>query len=377
MRVGFNARLLADPSIRGWNRYTLNLLVELGELGVELVLLTDQPLHESHTSRLAGASFSECQSPPGLRYLEWEQGWLPRQCKAERLDILHCPFNFGLPFQTHCPRVLTLHDAIDQGRDKARSLRDRFSKARILSDLHHHIARTRANMIITVSEHAKSDIIRRLGTPRERIAVTPEAADRVFHEPISEAKRSEVRARFEISGPYFFYIGGWEGRKNIETLVRGYAESGVAGAGLVLAGGKAAERERLTRLAAELGVSGRLKLLGWVDDADLPALYAEALAFVYPSRYEGFGLQICEAMAVGCPVLSSNATSLPEVLGEGGALFSPDDPGELADLIRRVAVDQAFRQDLIDRGRRRSRDFSWKLTAERTLAVYRGLCQTQ
>ena len=124
-------------------------------------------------------------------------------------------------------------------------------------------------------------------------------------------------------------------------------------------------------LAQSLGVADRLRLLGWITDEELPALYAEALCFVYPSVYEGFGLQLCEAMAVGCPTLASNATSLPEVLGDGGATFDPNDPVTLASLLRRVADEPAYRAELADRAKRRSASFSWRTAAESTAAVYR------
>jgi glycosyltransferase involved in cell wall biosynthesis len=127
------------------------------------------------------------------------------------------------------------------------------------------------------------------------------------------------------------------------------------------------------RYADEQGIGNRLHLLEWVDDEDLPALYAGALCFAYPSMYEGFGLQLCEAMAVGCPTLAARATCLPEVLGNGGETFALDDPGELATLLRRVAEDPAFRADLSSRARARSADFSWRQAAEQTAAVYRSL----
>jgi glycosyltransferase involved in cell wall biosynthesis len=126
-------------------------------------------------------------------------------------------------------------------------------------------------------------------------------------------------------------------------------------------------------LATALGVGDRLRLLGWVDDADLPALYAGALAFVHPSEYEGFGLQLCEAMAVGCPVLAARATCLPEVLGSGGETFGLDSADELAELLRRVASEPEFRERLARRARVRAADFSWRRTAEETLAVYREI----
>ncbi len=170
-------------------------------------------------------------------------------------------------------------------------------------------------------------------------------------------------------------MGGWERRKNVPFLVRAFAAAKLADVELVLAGGKEGEREELQKLAAELGIADRLRLLGWIEEADLPALYAEALAFVYPSEYEGFGLQLCEAMAAGCPVLASDRTCLPEILGPGGAIFSLDRPAELADWLRRVAGEPAVRAELTARGQARGAAFRWGKTAQATVRIYEALAR--
>jgi len=121
------------------------------------------------------------------------------------------------------------------------------------------------------------------------------------------------------------------------------------------------------------GIGHLVRLLGEVNDPDLPVLYAHALAFVYPSEYEGFGLQLCEAMATGYPVLAARATSLPEVLGDGGELFDLSRPTRLAAQLRAVACDASFRSNLSERGRRRALDFSWRRAAAETYRVYRSL----
>ena len=200
-----------------------------------------------------------------------------------------------------------------------------------------------------------------------------EAADQHFHTPVPSPELTRVRVRHELTKPYFFYIGGWEQRKNVPFLLRAFAAANLDAVELVLAGGREQERKSLSDQAEALGIGKRLRLLNWVEDEDLPALYGAALAFVYPSEYEGFGLQLCEAMACGCPVLASDRTSLPEILGQGGDTFPLEDPGLLADKLRRVAGDEAYRNDLRARGRQRGSEFSWKRTAEQTVATYRSL----
>lgn len=373
LRVGFNARLLHVPDLRGWNRYTINLLAELPSVGVEPVLYTDRPLHLSHLGRLPSGAFTVRVG--GVRpYAAWEQGWLPWACGRDRVDLLHAPANFGLPWSSPCPRVLTLHDAIAQLYDTPRSPpRERWSLLALRGRLSHWVARTRAHRVITVSEHARRDLVEHLGIPADRVRVTPEAADPSMLLPVTPADVTRAAARHGLVRAYVFYVGGWERRKNLPFLVRGFAAAGLDGVDLVLAGGREGQRLALKGLADSLGLGDRVRLLNWVDEADLPALYAGALCMTYPSAYEGFGLQVCEAMAVGCPVLAARATSLPEVVGSGGETFPLDDPAPLSALLRRVATDPGFRADLARRARVRSEDFSWRRTAEATAEVYREL----
>ncbi len=373
MIVGFNARLLASPDLRGWNRYTTNLLAALPAQGVQLVLYSDRPLHESHLARLPAGSF-ETRVAPRMRYSVWEQHWLPRQCRRDRIDVLHTPFHFGLPWRSPCPRVLTLHDAIDQAYYAKRTpSRARWTPSALRDRWYQWSARVCAERIITVSTHAKGDLVSVLGLPESKITIIPEAADPRFHAPIASEDRVRVRERYGLTQLYVFYVGGWEERKNLPFLIRAFGAAGIHGVELVLAGGRDDQRAALDALAAEYGMAARVRLLGWVEDADLPALYAEALCYVNPSEYEGFGLQLCEAMAVGCPTLAARATSLPEVLGSGGETFDLTNTDALMELLRRVAKDSSYRAELAQRARERSHDFSWSRTAERTAAVYREL----
>jgi glycosyltransferase involved in cell wall biosynthesis len=373
LRVGFNAYLLRDANLRGWNRYTVNLLAALPAYGVRPILYSREPIHRDHLARLPADSYEVRVAPP-MRYGVWENLWLPRQLRIDRIDVFHSPFNYGLPWSTPCPRVLTLHDAIDQIY-YLRQARwwQRWRPSAIRMRLSNWAARLRAHQIITVSYHAQKDIMTYLRVPACKVSVIYEAADPLFHRPVAAERVEGVRQKWDLSRPYFLYVGGWEKRKNVPFLLRAFAGLKVDTIDLVLAGGQEQQRPILTKLAEELGCVRRVRLLGYVPEADLPALYAGALAFVYPSEYEGFGLQVCEAMAVGCPVLVARATSLPEIAGNGGETFALDDPGELAGLLRRVADDAAFRADLSRRAKVRASDFSWDRAAAETVRVYQQL----
>jgi glycosyltransferase involved in cell wall biosynthesis len=370
MKIAFNASLLRSGALRGWNRYTVNLLRGLSEAGVRLYLYGTHPIHPDHMSLFAGPMFT-VKTAPQMHYTAWEQYWLPRQCKRDQIDILHSPFNFGLPCVSPCFRILTLHDSIGQGKTEATApVRSGLNRTQMQMALHHWSSRKVADHIIAVSNHAREDMISNLGISTGKVTVIYEAAEERFSFRTGDADRQRIRTRYNLERPYLLYIGGWDGRKNVPFLLRAFAKAGLSGIELVLAGGDAASTPPIRSLIDSLQISDRVRLLGWVDDGDLPALYGGAMCFVYPSEYEGFGLQLCEAMAAGCPTLASRAASLPEVLGSGGETFGLDDTGELVELLRKMQQ-PLFRMALSERARRRSTEFSWRSTAEQTIALYR------
>ncbi|MFI4874677.1 MAG: glycosyltransferase family 4 protein, partial [Blastopirellula sp. JB062] len=162
-------------------------------------------------------------------------------------------------------------------------------------------------------------------------------------------------------------------RKNLEFLLQAFAAANIKNVELALAGGDEKNLARLRRLATELGIDAAVRFLGRVDDADLPSLYRQALAFVYPSLEEGFGLQLCEAMSMACPILASNVTSLPEVLGDGGTLFSPTNVEQLAKLLYELAESASLQHSLAQKSMNRGKRFSWQETARLTRVVYQSV----
>jgi len=209
MKVGINARILNTPSTRGWSRYAVNLLKELSGMGVELVLYSDRPLHPFHIDQLDNRFCRVIVSPP-IRYLLWEQLWLPRRLCIDHIDVFHSPFNFGLPLKATCPLVLTLHDAIDQVFYAPQvPLLQKIRPRSLTSWLHLWTARTAASRIITVSEHARQDLIEHLHLPADKISVIYEAADPRFVPDLNHDECERVRAKYGL--PELHLLSRWLG----------------------------------------------------------------------------------------------------------------------------------------------------------------------
>jgi glycosyltransferase involved in cell wall biosynthesis len=220
-------------------------------------------------------------------------------------------------------------------------------------------AARRAARVLTVSERTQHDLIDRYGLPKERIVVTPNGVDPAFG---PEGAR-------EDGGPYALFVGALQPRKDPVSAVEALALVG-GDLRLVFAGPDKGGGQELRRAVARLGLEQRVDLLGYVEQERLAALYRGAACLVFPSRYEGFGLPVVEAMACGTPVVAARTGALPEVAGDAAVLVEPGSPAALA---RGIAEALAGRAEFAAAGLERARRFSWRETAERTLAVYREL----
>jgi len=231
----------------------------------------------------------------------------------------------------------------------------------------------RANHIIAISEFTKRELIEVMGVEPGKITVTPLAPPPGFARP-SAGELAAFRRAQGFDQPFLLYLGNLEPRKNLVMLVRAYASfvarSGPAVPPLVLAGEQTWLSGPLVEEIDRLGLRSRVVLPGYVPEMELPCWYASALAFLYPSKYEGFGLPVIEAMAVGTPVLAADAASLPEVAGDAAILLPPDDEDAWADAMAAL-VDSASSRDVLSRkGMARAAQFSWDRCAELTHAVY-------
>lgn len=280
---------------------------------------------------------------------------------AKSLDVFHGLESRAARFG-RVKQVVTLHEVMhlwmplvegDPGRER----RER----------EYAVIRARADVVITPSEFERAKILEHLKLPEERVRAIPLAPAADFGARLQPDPA--VLSRLKVKGPYLLFVGWLHRRKNVLRLLDAFAQLKIK-IGLVLAGAQhpsiAAEvEERIARL------EGRVQRLGFVADADLPHLYAGARAFLLPSEYESFGIPILEAMACGCPVITSDAASMPEVAGGAAQLCDPADVDSIAAAIRRVVEDDALWKWLRMAGLERARQFTWPAIARRTMEIYR------
>lgn len=225
----------------------------------------------------------------------------------------------------------------------------------------------RADKIVAVSEFTKCEIMRFFDVEEQKIEVITSGVDRdLFHCGYRIDEIQQAKAKYGINGDYFLYMGTIEPRKNLERLIRAYGELVIEREHvpqLILAGKDGWNNDAIYAAVDELNLQNRAKFIGYVETEDSPKLLCGALAFVFPSLYEGFGLPPLEAMACGCPVITSNAASLPEVVGEAGILVDPKNVGQIKDAMRQMMDSQEVRKTYRKLGLEQEKKFDWSVTA--------------
>lgn len=293
------------------------------------------------------------------------------------VDVFHSPLLGFPPAVLREPlvrRVLTVYDLIPLLHPEFFEFRGEHFLAPIIRAIRPD------DWVVAISESTRADLLQvRPELDPARVRVTPLAADPATFHPVDDpAARAAARARYGIpEGPYLLSLNTLEPRKNLDRLVRAFArvvqQERVPGLSLVLVGARGWKTEALFRAIDEAGpIRDRVVVAGFVDDADLAALYSGATAFVYPSLYEGFGLPPLEAMQCGTPVVASNTSSLPEVVGDAGLMVDPRDVEAIAGALLRVCGDEALRARMSAASLARAAGFTWSRTADLTLEAYRA-----
>lgn len=295
------------------------------------------------------------------RDLWWHQLGVSLAAQRAKVDLVHLPAGFG-PVRPLLPMVATIHDTIVL----------RFPS--LFRPWHRHYSRIvlprlarSAAAVITGSEAARRDIVDHCGVAPDRIVVVPYGVDPRFAPTDPQSDEARVVAqRYALPRDFVLTVGAIEPRKNLPRLLDAVRR---------LRGRAATTEITLVHAGPEGWLAGDVpreaaRFLGYVPVADLRVLYGLARAFVYPSLWEGFGLPVIEAMACGCPVITSDVSSLPDVAGGAALLVDPMATDALAAAIERVWTDEDLRRDLAARGRTRAGAFTWERTARETVAVY-------
>lgn len=368
MRIALDCRTLTAPKT-GDRTYALNLSRALAELDgpEELFYYTWEPttLTESANPRVRSVLL------PAWPRWTWTPVAFPRDLARRKMDLAHV--QYLVPPAAPCPVVTTIHDVAFRRYPRLFPL-----KHRVLLNALIPLAVRQAAAILTGSEATRQDLIELFGVEPERVTVTPYAADPIYRPLEQRHAQRLVRERLGLPAPYLLSVGVLQPRKNLPRLVRAYNRIAAhIPHRLVLVGKEGWAPDELREAVAETPLGKEVIFTGYVADADLPVLYAGADLFVYPSLYEGFGLPPLEAMACGTPVITSNLSSLPEVVGDAGVLLDPRDEAGLAREILALLEDPARRQKLATEGLERARLFSWRRCAEITRTVYQRVISTE
>lgn len=373
MRIGIDARLYSS-SFTGIGRYVYELIAHVTKLDAksEYVIFLNNPSFENFIPPRKGVEKVLVDAP---HYSFKEQWNFCRTLWKAKLDLMHFT-HFNAPVLYRRPSVVTIHDLtinLYPGR-KFNNWWSRFGYHLTINSIVN-----RSRRVIAVSQHTKRDITKFLKTDPSKIDVIHEGVNPQFHHISNAPLIDDFRNKNGLTKPYILYTGVWRSHKNLVNLIKAFAilkHKYKFDGWLVITGKEDPWYPEVKQTVAEERLEGEVRFTGLVPDEDLVLLYNAALLYVLPSFYEGFGLPALEAFACGIPVCAAQSSSLPEVCGEGNAVFfNPHDPADMAQKMASVYTDRAKMEELVARGHARLKDFSWDKMALETLEVYKKACR--
>jgi len=378
MYIGIDARF-AVRKRRGIGNYSLKLISNLAEIDSEnqYVLYIDR----SDTEKVLPNKSNFCiKKLTPANYLIWEQIMLPFQAQRDNLDILHCLGNTAPIFlHSKVKLISSIHDVmyLKNYSEFPQSYSLYQNMGRIYRNLIVPCTVRRLAKIITVSDFSKTDILTHLNKLQgNNIHVTHEAAHERFKLLRNDRIFEDLKNKYSIKNDFIFTLGATDPRKNTERIIRTFLElksEGGISEQLVISGLPNWENTIFGKMVQDSKYKNDIIFLDFVTENDLVCLYNYAKVFLYPSLYEGFGLPPLEAMSCGVPVITSNITSIPEIVEDAAILINPHDDEELKDALLLMLLDEKIRSDYIERGFNQVKKFSWRRMATETLEIYKSL----
>ncbi len=383
MKVAINAWFWDKPSV-GSGQYLKYLLPALLEAdnSLEVTLISPKPFNPAPDTVHPNLKFQVTSTPlpdqsSNLAKVWFEQITFPRTCKKLGVNLAHIPY-FGSSLSPGVPTIVTIHDLIPMVLPEYRG----DWRVRLYTSLVAAGA-TQTKIILADSQASKQDILARLSVTDEQVRVVYLAPAPHYQPPETWDQIEAIKAKYNLPEEFVLYLGGYDVRKNVSALLHAYTFVSATlqdAYPLVLAGSLPAEDTPFfpdpLRIARELGIDKYIVTPGWVTEEDLPLLYAAATVFVYPSRYEGFGLPVLEAMACGTPVVTTNCASIPELAGAAAFQLDPHDTKHIAAPILGLCTEEASNDEMVERGFDQVEKFSWDKTAAETLQAYREAVST-
>jgi glycosyltransferase involved in cell wall biosynthesis len=364
VRIAIDVRKLHDFGI---GTYIRNLLQGLAKIDqhTDYVLLCAR--RDTSFAATLGENFRSEVQEAG-HYSVREQITVPIAVKRAHVDLFHAP-HYVLPALTPGRTVVTIHDCIHLMFPQylTHRLGPAYARASLWTAAH------KSNRIFTVSEQSKRDILKFFKVPPDKIVVTPNAIDQRFSVEPNAEEVTQIRERYQLSHPFILYVGNIKPHKNLERLIEAFHYVRRQGRGemeLLIIGNEISKLQPLRRAVHKYGLHRYVRFHGFVEDKTLSVLYRLASVFVFPSLYEGFGLPPLEAMACGTPVVTSNVSSLPEVVGDAACLVDPYSAQAIADGILQVLHSAHLRAEMRQRGFARVREYSWERSVARVRQVY-------
>lgn len=376
MKIGINASFARKPNT-GIGQVTVNFLQKLikskfksGKLkNLEFVLYLEEDIDLKLPKNFTKKVFLPVWRRDDLiRKIWWEKKLLPKKAKKDKCDVFVSLYQSATVMPEEMKHVMLVHDIIPELFPEYLNNSRKKEYWSLTKD-----AIRKADKIVAVSGRTEKDLIQHLGLSSKKISISHIDVDKIYKKEVSELKSKKILKKYSLKKGYIYSGGGLEMRKNIEEIIHSYKvllESNKKThfikdfPQLVISGKLMPELSPLVtdaeRIVKEMNLTKQVRLLDFVPQEDLPALYSNALVFVYPSLYEGFGLPVLEAMNMGTPIIASKKSSLPEVGRDAVLYCDPKDTSDIMMVLRNVIINEHIRDELRRRGKERAKNFSWE-----------------